>query len=284
MLQLENEVLRVAISQESGKLCSIYGKQAQLEYLWQRAFPNLFPFVGRLDGKCYTYHGTTYPMEMHGFLPHAQMTVEEQRADSCCLCFTDTPETLQSYPFHFALRIRYQLTGATIQCCFQVENRGEETLFCALGSHPGFSVPLEEGLTFEDYALTFQQPCQPELIQFSPQVLCTGERTAYPLEDGVRLPLRRELFALDAVVLANTGQAVTLSAPKGRHGVRMEYPQMPYIGFWQFPSGEPPFLCMEPWSALPGRQGVTEELTTMPNRTAVPKGETRQNAWSITVW
>ena len=41
---------------------------------------------------------------------------------------------------------------------------------------------------------------------------------------------------------------------------------------------------MEPWSILPGRDSLVEELSQMPDITTVAPGETFENRWSITIW
>ena len=73
---IENDSIRVQISDVGAELQSIVGKKDNTEYLWQgdaqywsgRAY-NLFPICGRLtDGK-YTYQGKTYEMNLHGFAP-----------------------------------------------------------------------------------------------------------------------------------------------------------------------------------------------------------------------
>ena len=110
------------------------------------------------------------------------------------------------------------------------------------------------------------------------------ERPAYPLEEGRKLPLRHELFDLDAVVLAGAPRQVTLSSPKGSHGVTVAYPQMPYVGFWHKPQTDAPYVCIEPWSILPGRDNLVEELSQMPDMTTVAPGQTFENRWSITIW
>ena len=160
MIQISNQHLIVTMTQEGGTLTSIRDAKTGREYLWQGdpaywtgQAPNLFPFVGRLYEKTYTLRGKAYPMTIHGFVRHAQMAVEEEQEASCCFLLTDSPETLAVYPYRFAFRIRYALEGPVLQVAFQVENRSEEPLYCGMGGHPGFNVPLEEGLTFEDYEL-----------------------------------------------------------------------------------------------------------------------------------
>ena len=40
----------------------------------------------------------------------------------------------------------------------------------------------------------------------------------------------------------------------------MEYPDYPYIGLWQPYGKDAPFLCLEPWTSLPGREGIEEDI------------------------
>lgn len=285
MIQLQNEYLQVQIDPVGGRLCSIKTKSEDLEYLWQKSrFPNMFPVVGRLYEKRYTLNGVSYPMEMHGFVRNMEMTVLSQDNISCVMEVTDTQETMACYPYAFCFWISYRLEGRKIHIEFQVKNPSQEPLYCAVGGHPGFRVPLEEGLCFEDYALTFSEPCQPEQINFSDSVLTLEEHTPYTLEADVQIRLRHSLFSRDALVLKGTPGQVALSSVKGKHGVRLEYPQMPYVGFWQFDKGEPQFLCIEPWSSLPGRQDVVEDLSTFPDMICVPGGEEYTNYWSIVIW
>ena len=41
---------------------------------------------------------------------------------------------------------------------------------------------------------------------------------------------------------------------------------MPYVGFWHQPKTDAPYLCIEPWATLPGRDNTVEELSTLPDR------------------
>ena len=291
MLRIENEKLSVEVRETGGALHSLRSQETGIEYLWQgdRTYwggqaPNLFPFVGRLYEKTYMLKGRPYSMGIHGFLPRREMAVETQTDTACTLLLTDTPETQACYPYAFALRIIYQLDGETLEIAFQVDNRSPETLYCGMGGHPGLNVPLEPGLAFEDYTLMFPEPCAPEVVEFSPGVLDTGKRTPCALEGGRALPLHHGLFTFDAVVLAGAPRQVTLASEKGQHGVTVSYPQMPYVGFWHKPNTDAPFICIEPWSTLPGREGIIEELSQMADITAGPAGGEFVNPWQIRVW
>ena len=75
---------------------------------------------------------------------------------------------------------------------------------------------MDPGLSFSDYRLTFPEACQPHQVVFSPSLQVAPDRPDYPLEQGRYLPLRHDLFDLDAVVLADAPRQVTLSSPKGK--------------------------------------------------------------------
>lgn len=291
MIELENEFLRVCISETGGKMQSIYGKKTGIEYLWQGdpnywrgTAPNLFPFIGRLFGKQYQLDGKAYDMKIHGFLSGLPMYVQSSEKMCVQLLAEDSEQTRAVYPYRFQVTLSYRLAEQTLQITFSVHNLSTNPLYFGVGGHPGFRVPMEEGLDFSDYQLTFDQPCRPKLIDFSQNVLCTGIRTPYPLQEDRVLPLRHTLFTQDALVLSDAPRRVSLSSPKGKHGVCVDYPQMPYVGFWHTPNSDAPFLCIEPWSMLPGREGVIEELSKMADVCSVKPGESAENRWSISAF
>jgi hypothetical protein len=45
----------------------------------------------------------------------------------------------------------------------------------------------------------------------------------------------------------------------------VEFPQMPYVGFWHWPKAEVPYVCIEPWSSLPSRKDRVEDLEQQEN-------------------
>ena len=75
------------------------------------------------------------------------------------------------------------------------------------------------------------------------------------LSDGGKLPLAHNLFDQDAIVLTDMAKAVTLCSEKGTRSVRVSYPQMNFLGIWHMPFTDAPYVCIEPWSALPSRKG-----------------------------
>lgn len=290
---LDNGVLSVRVSSIGGQLLSV--KKDGKEYLWQGdpAFwedraPNLFPYIARLTKGTYTVHGKEYHLPIHGFLPAAEMKAEAQEESLLVLRLDADESTLACYPFVFTLRIRYELNQDTLRIAYEVENGGEEDMYFGIGGHPGFQVPLEDGLSFEDYFLEFESEGQsgtdaqpPVRIGFSPTCFLNGKDEPWPLEKGCRIPLRHDLFDDDAIVLSHTPKTVVLRSEKGGRGVRVRFPQMPYIGFWHAVKKPAPYVCIEPWSSLPSRQDVVEELSEQPGLIHLEGKGVYRNLWSI---
>ena len=290
---LDNGVLSVRVSSIGGQLLSV--KKDGKEYLWQGdpAFwedraPNLFPYIARLTKGTYTVHGKEYHLPIHGFLPAAEMKAEAQEESLLVLRLDADESTLACYPFVFTLRIRYELNQDTLRIAYEVENGGTEDMYFGIGGHPGFQAPLEEGLSFEDYFLEFESEGQsgtdaqtPVRIGFSPTCFLNGKDEPWPLEKGCRIPLRHDLFDDDAIVLSHTPKTVVLRSEKGGRGVRVRFPQMPYIGFWHAVKKPAPYVCIEPWSSLPSRQDVVEVLSEQPGLIHLEGKGVYRNLWSI---
>lgn len=286
LYHISNDRLAVTASDLGAQLMSIQNPEG-MEYLWQgdptywadRAL-NLFPYIARLTRGQYTYRGKSYHMPIHGFAPTSLFRGRKEAED--CLTFTleDSTESYAMYPFRFVFSIIYQLKENALQVIYRVENRDQKTMYFAVGGHPGINLPLEEGLKFEDYYLKFGSS-DLKRVEFSKDCFVTGELTPFPLEDGI-LPLHHDLFDDDAIVLKDTPQSVQLMSNKGARGVCLNAPDFPYWGFWHKPMSDAPYICLEPWSALPSRKDVVEDLERKEDLTALPEGQTYERTWSLT--
>lgn len=288
LITLKNESLRLTLDTLGAQMLSLVHKDT--EYLWQgdpkywpdRA-PNLFPFIGRLTDNSYRYRGKTYPMGIHGFAAAAEFAPTEQGSDYVVLTLKSSIATLVVYPFDFTLDITYRLAGNTVAIAYTVRNHGTEQMPFGIGGHPGFRVPLEEGADFSDYHLEFAIPCQPDRVGFTPEVYLSGKDEVYPLEQDRILRLRHDLFDEDAIILKNMSREVTLRSEKSGRFVRVAYPQMNYLGIWHWPKTDAPYVCIEPWSSLPSRQGIVEEFACKSDLIHLPPEETYENIWTITI-
>ena len=286
ILNLESAYLRIQVDTHGGELRSICDREGT-EYLWQGdarywegQAPNLFPYVGRLTKKKYRYRGKEYTMGIHGFVQDFELGIAGQRGNSLRLQLSSGRETRRMYPFDFRYGIAYVLEGRRLTVCYEVENTGGEQMYFGIGGHPGFRVPLEEGADFESYYLEFPGACCPLRVGFSADCFVNGQEEEFPLKEG-RIPLRHSLFDQDAVVLKNMDDTVTLKSHRGRRYVKVAYPQMAYLGIWHAPHTEAPYVCIEPWSSLPSRKDVVEDLEKQENLMVLPAGASYKNVWSI---
>lgn len=227
--------------------------------------------------------GQVYPMGIHGFAASSEFTLVEHNADRLILVLNSSDATLSQYPFEFSLEISYKLCGNTVEITFAVYNKGSRIMPFGIGGHPGFNVPLLPQEQFEDYELVFSTPCEPDRVGFTPTVYLNGQDERYPLRDDRFLDLRHDLFDQDAVILKNMAREVTLRSKVSGRGVRVSYPDMPYLGIWHWPKTDAPYVCIEPWSSLPSRQDVVEEFSCKSDLIHLSAKTTYRSSWSMAI-
>ena len=286
---IENEFLRVCVSEQGAELQSILGSDGT-EYLWQadpaywgKKAPNIFPYVARLVQGSYYLDGQLYQMKIHGIAQYRSFSLKERSAQRLVLELCSDADTYAQYPRRFAFRVIYALEDNTLHVTYEAENLDSQPMYFGLGGHPGFRVPLVNGLDFTDYRLRFSSPCVPERVGFNADCFVTGQNTPYPLEGDTVLKLQHELFDDDAIVLHNMAHTVTLETEKDCHGVTVTYPDMPYLGIWHMPKTDAPYVCIEPWSSLPAKEGSITVLEEQQDLICLSGGKTYTNTWQIAI-
>lgn len=285
---IANDKITVSVSDMGAELQSIRTADGT-EFLWQgdptywsgRAY-NLFPICGRLTQGKYTYNGKEYEMNLHGFARKTQYSLLSQSSDSIAFRLTQSEKSLAMYPFDFELTITYTLKGSGVETAFSVRNTDSKELIFAVGGHPGFNIPFaDDGTVFEDYFLEFDCVKPVKAITMSPTCYTTRDEQPFPLKDGKILPLRHNLFDNDAIVLADMCRAVTIKNTKNGRFVRMEYPDMSYLGIWHAPKTEAPYVCVEPWGSVPAYDGEIDALETKRDMQHLAPGAVYTNRFTI---
>lgn len=285
---IKNNKLTVCLSDLGAGITSITNEMGA-EYVWQgnKEFwagqaPHLFPYVGRLTEGKYSIYGKRYEMGTHGFARFQVFEVTEKNENSITFLLTDRDEFRSQYLFEFRFSITYELEESTLKQTYCVENSGDQIMYFAVGGHPGFKVPLEEGLSFEDYYLEFEHTADVWQVGMSDTCYVNGKDKGFALKDGRILPLKHELFDRDAIILKHMDRKVTLGSDRGERSVTVAYPDMPYLGIWHTPKKPAGFVCIEPWTSLPSRDGIVEELTQKSDMLKLSPGNTYINQWEIT--
>ena len=250
---LENKVLKVQIHPKGAELQRLYHKEYKLEYLWNadatywpKYSPVLFPIVGALKDNAYLYKESTYKLSRHGFARDMMFEVESAGTDHATFTLKSSAETKANYPFDFILKLHYRLDGSVLEVKYEVINESDETLYFSIGAHPAFAVPFQEGTNYEDYFLEFEKK------ETAPRWTIKNSLIAEPrtyLENESKIPLKKELFYEDAIVLNNLeSNRLSIKSDKTPHGLHFYFEGFPFMGIWA--AKDAPFVCIEPWCGI----------------------------------
>lgn len=257
--KIENGKFIAEINTLGAQLNRIYSKETDTEYLWngdetywKKHAPVLFPFVGRLSDGKYKYNGNVYEMTLHGFCQQAEFAVVENTGDSVSFRIESNDERKTMYPFDFIFTVTYRVTDEGVDEVVNVKNTGTGEMLYGFGGHPGYNVPLEKGLSFEDYEVYFPEAGKIERRVFTENYLDSGKYAETDtVKDGV-MKLHHDLFDDDAVVLHGTGERAIIRSAKGKRSVEVEFKGCPWCAVWHSVKKTAPFVCIEPWWTLPG--------------------------------
>ena len=283
---LENELLKVTVTTWGAQVKSVIRKDDGVEHIWQADksvwgyhAPVLFPFTGRLkDGKLIA-KGRAYDFPTpHGFTRTSEHTFVYQNRHTLVLQITDTPETLEKWPFKFRFMSAFTLEGDVLHHTLTVENRDEEELSFGIGFHPAFTLPFDENHTYGDYELRFDKNESPICLEMSPRGLVTGN--TYFLNNNLNtIPITEELFANDShCMIGLQSDTLGLYEKDTGRGVVCSIKNFPYCLIWSKP-GEPKFVCIEPWHSLPSREEGGYEWDQKPAASVLQPGA----SWSTTL-
>jgi galactose mutarotase-like enzyme len=276
---IANQYITVTVSELGAELRGIKGADGT-EFLWQGDpniwkghGPNLFPYIARLTNGKYTFKGKCYELPIHGFAPTSEFEMTSMDEARMTFSLVSNSKTLEHYPFEFLFEIMYKIHKSSLEVTYMVKNLTEDTMYFGIGAHPGFNVPLDEAECFEDYYLDFEKPCSPVRIGFSEDCFLNGNDTPFPLDEKQKLALSHNLFNNDAIVLKEMPEIVTLKSKHGRHSISIHYPDMKYLGLWHVPYTTANYICIEPWSSLPSRKDIVEDLEQQKDLLRLPAGK-----------
>ena len=139
---------------------------------------------------------------------------------------------------------------------------------------------MEVGIPFTEYYLEFDEEAHPYRIFLADSGAVTPRQEVFEMKDN-RIPLSHDLFDHDAIVLRHAAKTVTLKSDLGHRAVTVSYPGFGYVGFWHKPKTDAPYVCIEPWTSLPSREGIVENLALQGDLVSLSGGETWSTGWWI---
>ena len=275
---LENEHLKISLSNHGGELHSIKGKKDNTEFLWSgdEAYwkyhaPILFPIVGKVFNGKYTVDGKTYELPQHGLARVRDFEMIEQTKNSISFELKYSEDTLKVYPFKFSLIIKYTLNDINLSIDYIVKNLDNKEMYFSIGAHPAFMCPIEND-KFDDYYFEFNEKENASIMQLVGPGYFSKEEKPY-LKDENIINLSTDLFKNDALVFKNLkSNKISLKSKNHKKYLEFDFGEFPYLGLWTKDTGAP-FVCIEPWFGHADFDGFNEEFkdkaaiqSLMPNK------------------
>jgi galactose mutarotase-like enzyme len=270
--------LRVTISPNGAELQRIVDAEGR-DLLWDGdpAFwtgraPILFPIVGALVGGHYRIDGTQHALPRHGFARRSMFDTMETAHDMARFRLSDSDATRAVYPFRFTLDLLYQVMGDRLEIVATVANPGDDALPVSFGFHPALRWPLPYGAARDGHVVRFDAEEPAAVRGVTAEGLIAAEPIATPV-DGHVLALHDGLFTADALVFDRLNSRGLWYGALGQPGVRVDFPDMPYLGLWTKPGAG--YLCIEPWQGMADPESFADDFRAKPGVVEIAPGESR---------
>ncbi len=279
---ISGERLSAEINSFGAELSSL--KLDGVEYMWVgEAWPShaplLFPICGRLAGGKYEYGGKEYELCIHGFLKFSEFKLEEATASRVVFSLTESEETLATYPFRFKVYAIYEIKDDTLHFDFKVENRDKKPMPHMFGWHPGFELWGEGDIS--DFGIDFGRTDGLTHHILTPAKFVSGMIEAFPVEGGKYKLCEEELYSQDTLIFSDTENEIRLYREGDERAVELRWSDnLPYLAVWKLPKSEARYICLEPWSGVPG-DGVSKEVLEKKVVNILPSGESTTYSYTV---
>ena len=260
---LENDRIKVEIDSLGAEVKSVINKKNMQEYMWygnpkywNRTSPVLFPFVGSLKGKKFSWKGKEYTVPQHGFARDREFDVVSASEDEIWFRLCSDEETLAIYPFPFILEIGYRLRQGCgtedVAVMWRVKNPSDETMYFSIGAHPGFLCPVHgfdgsKAGCKDGYKLWFEGT---DVIHHHGNDMETGlsidEDIELPLDHGYATITTKFFDRCTYMVEGRQTKCVGIADEEGKHIVDVCF-DAPMFAIWSPEKQNAPFICIEPW-------------------------------------
>lgn len=256
---IQNEYLKMVVSEDGGELVSVKDCQTDFEYIWEanpkywgRHAPILFPIVGKLTGNTYFFNDKKYALPQHGFARDQKFKLKEKN-NKIIAELINTNDTEKIYPFEFKLTLEYELIDRTIKFTWFVW--AKEELYFSIGAHPAFNLSDWENEDGFKYKLYFGQVFDMKRRMLNKQNQLMDSYVSLGTNDT--LVVSADLFKQDAIVFDDFSfdhvqiyneQKKCALITMDVSGFRFKDAKRSF-GIWSpYKNGEvAPFLCLEPW-------------------------------------
>lgn len=246
---------------------------------WNRKAPVLFPIVGKLrDLKTYI-DGELYSMNQHGFARDKEFKLYEETNNSLEFVLEWDNDTLKLYPYKFNLFIKYTVEENKVSVDIKIKNVDKKDIYFNIGGHPGFKLPMEDGLKFEDYTVEYEF----EENFDAPGVESNGTLNFSNYEEWRNVKtinLDYKYFEIDAIVAPHLKSRWVTLTHDGK-GIKFNYYGFNTLAIWTKPNA--PFVCLEPWLGYADRHDSDFEFIHKDDIVRLKKDEDYTVGYSVEI-
>jgi galactose mutarotase-like enzyme len=245
---------------------------------WSASAPLLFPIVGALAGDAYRLGGQTYALPKHGFARRSLFSLMDAARDRATFRLEASAATRAVYPFDFRMDVTFHLVGDALHITADLGNQGAAPMPASFGFHPAFNWPLDPDGDRLAHQILFDHDEPAPIRRLTVDGVVAPDPLPTPVK-GRRLALADRLFDHDALLFDRlTSRGLVYGAP-GEAGLRIDFPEMPYLGVWTKPGA--PYLCIEPWQGIADPEAYAGDFRDKPGVISVAPGEARRFAMSV---
>lgn len=287
-ITLTNDVLAVVIDTHGAELQSIDNIRTGRHYLWHgdkaywgRRSPVLFPIVGSLWDGTFRMDGKEYGLGQHGFARDMEFAVMENVPENeAWFVLEANDETMMKYPRNFRLEIGYSLIGERVTVMWRVVNNDALRMSFQIGAHPAFNYPdfssadpIHAYFTTDGGKILYSQ--------IIAEKGCIGDETMEVRVDSDGLvPVTGATYSRGALIFAdNQVHRVSMLSKDKRPYVTLMF-SAPLVGLWS-PSGQAPFMCIEPWWGRADKVGYEGEFAERQYVNHLEPGETFEASYMM---
>lgn len=285
---LENERIKITVSNRGAELHSLTSKIDGVEYLWNRnkrywsySAPVLFPIVGKVKDETYRVDGKEYNLSQHGLARLKDFEMIEASNNKIVFELVDSEETLKVYPYKFSLKICYTLLEDGVITEYTVKNTDNKMIYFSIGAHPAFMCPMMPGELIDDYYFEFNEKENCDIMPINKDGYIKRERKQYLLNNNI-IPLNFDLFKGDALVFDSLkSNKISLKSVNHHKELTMDFTGFPYMGLWTKITGAP-FVCIEPWCGHADFEDFTGELKDKAGIESLEEGKEFNVSYTVT--
>lgn len=296
---LKNTRFEAVISSTGAELHSLKELATGTEYIWcgdpavwRFHAPMLFPYVGRFKDGMVIYDKEPLNLTPHGFIRDIEHAVTEQSATRVVWEVTDSPATMEKYPFHFKFTTEYHLTETGLVFRSTVTNTDSVSIRFSLGSHTAIICPRNtdpSGTVLDDYYLEFEKkeiPCRvlstdTGFLAYDADGTAPVTEPYADITDGI-VGLHQDKFGSGHILTGFASDWVALCCKKNNSRIKVNTAGYPYLVLWQN-AGTPRFVCIEPWFGIPDPDNTDHYWSRKPGLIDLEPGKSFTTDQSITV-